>query len=471
MQGILKLPLFLRATTLLFMFSDLTVVGLSIVATVLVRYVFGGQFHPSLYWELWPALALFPLAYGALGLYPGVLLQPPDELKKTFWGTSLIFLALGSGTFLFQGGTLYSRSIFAVAWLLTVVLLPLCRALIRDRLSGASWWGYPAVVIGDAVVGGRIVKTLLRRRELGLKPLVLVCENAAGDDPELGETTVIDHARFHEIVGRLACPYAVLAVPDGHRREMAELFETLGRHFRKIILVPDLMARSSLWASAVDFGGILGLELRQKLLDPGRLVMKRAMDLALTLLAAVVVLPASLAIAVAIVRESPGPVLYRQRRIGSNGREIRVYKFRTMVRDAERVLEECLATDASLCREWRDNQKLKNDPRITRVGRWLRKYSLDELPQLLNVLRGEMSLVGPRPIVAEEVSRYGELYGVYTRVRPGLTGLWQISGRNDLSYEERVTLDAYYISNWSVWLDIYILTRTLPVVLRGEGAY
>ncbi len=182
-------------------------------------------------------------------------------------------------------------------------------------------------------------------------------------------------------------------------------------------------------------------------------------------------LPSSLAIAVAIVRESPGPVLYRQRRIGFNGREIRVYKFRTMVQDAERVLEECLARDASLCREWRDSRKLKDDPRITRVGRWLRKYSLDELPQLLNVLRGEMSLVGPRPIVAEEVSRYGELYGVYTRARPGLTGLWQISGRNDLSYEERVTLDAYYISNWSVWLDIYILTRTLPVVLRGEGAY
>lgn len=471
MQGILKLPLFLRATALLFVFSDLAVVSLSVILTVLVRYAFGGQFHPSLYWQLWPALGLFLLAFAALGLYPGALLSPPEELKKTFWGTSLIFLALGSGTFLIQGGIFYSRSIFAVAWLLTVMLLPLSRALIRDRCGARPWWGYPAVVIGDAAVGGRLVRTLLRRRDLGLKPAVLVSEDARSDDPELAGVPVIGPARFREIAGRLACPYAVVAMPDGRRQDTADLVETLGRHFQKIILVPDLMARSSLWVSAVDFGGILGLELKQKLLDPGRLAMKRAMDLLLTLLAAVVVLPASLAIAVAIVLESPGPVLYRQRRIGFDGREIRVFKFRTMVPDAERVLEECLARNEALCREWRESRKLKDDPRITRTGRWLRKYSLDELPQLLNVLQGEMSLVGPRPIVADEVGRYGDLYTVYARVRPGLTGLWQISGRNDLTYEERVALDAYYIRNWSVWLDIYILTRTLPVVLRGEGAY
>ena len=181
--------------------------------------------------------------------------------------------------------------------------------------------------------------------------------------------------------------------------------------------------------------------------------------------------PLYIAIAIAIKQDSSGPIFYRQTRIGRKGRPFKAWKFRTMVPNADQVLKEYLISHPELRANWVQDRKLKYDPRITRLGRWLRRTSLDELPQLWNVLRGEMSLVGPRPIVHDEVKLYEEKFELYTQVLPGLTGLWQVSGRNNITYQERVNLDAYYVRNWSVWLDIYILIRTVWVVLMGVGAY
>jgi lipopolysaccharide/colanic/teichoic acid biosynthesis glycosyltransferase len=149
----------------------------------------------------------------------------------------------------------------------------------------------------------------------------------------------------------------------------------------------------------------------------------------------------------------------------------KAWKFRTMVQNADAVLKSHLAAHPALAEEWRLTQKLKNDPRVTPLGKLLRRSSLDELPQLMNVFAGEMSLVGPRPIVAAEVEKYGEHYTSYCRVKPGITGLWQVSGRNNTTYDERITFDQYYVLNWSVWLDLHILTRTVHTVLTGDGAY
>ena len=187
-------------------------------------------------------------------------------------------------------------------------------------------------------------------------------------------------------------------------------------------------------------------------------------------LAALLLVP-GLLLGLAIRLDSPGPALYRQRRLGKGGRTIFIYKFRTMVSNADAVLHDYLETQPELRAEWERDQKLRHDPRITRMGRFLRKTSLDELPQLLNVLRGEMSLVGPRPIVDNEKEKYGLVYENYCRVRPGITGLWQVSGRNNTTYEERVSMDDYYVTNWSVWMDLWILGKTPLVVLTGYGAY
>lgn len=198
---------------------------------------------------------------------------------------------------------------------------------------------------------------------------------------------------------------------------------------------------------------------------------KRAIDIALGLLFFLLTLPLMILIAVLVRLDSPGPALYRSGRIGRGGVRFKMWKFRTMVDCAEEALEQYLADNPAARAEWDLNQKLKNDPRVTRVGRVLRKLSLDELPQFWNILVGDMSLVGPRPIIQDEVHHYGDRLQSYISVRPGLTGLWQVSGRNDLTRAERVHLDEYYVRNWSVWLDLYILLRTGWVVLRGDGAY
>jgi lipopolysaccharide/colanic/teichoic acid biosynthesis glycosyltransferase len=208
--------------------------------------------------------------------------------------------------------------------------------------------------------------------------------------------------------------------------------------------------------------------------DPGRWsyrnVFKRYTDIALTILSLPLIFPFAAAVCILIRIDSRGPVLVRVKRLGKERTSFFKYKFRTMVPDAERVLQELLKSDEQLRQEYLSTYKIKNDPRITRFGRWLRRTSLDELPQVLNVLRGEMSWVGPRDILDTELAMYGEFANKFVTVKPGITGLWQVSGRSRLPYSERVRLDMFYIDNVSLLLDLKIVSRTIPVVLFGDGA-
>lgn len=197
----------------------------------------------------------------------------------------------------------------------------------------------------------------------------------------------------------------------------------------------------------------------------------RVLDISLILLAAPYIALVFLILAIMIKLESPGPIFYRQTRIGRYGRKFSVYKFRTMVQNADRVLEDFLNQSPGLKAEWLATHKLKQDPRVTSLGGLLRKWSLDELPQLWNILIGDMSLVGPRPIVDAEVEKYGKCFQLYIQVRPGLTGLWQVSGRNNTTYERRVELDEFYVLNRSLKLDLQILFKTALVVIKRDGAY
>jgi len=199
--------------------------------------------------------------------------------------------------------------------------------------------------------------------------------------------------------------------------------------------------------------------------------MTRVFDIAVILLAAPYILLFFVIISILIMIDSSGGPIYGQTRIGRGGRRFKAYKFRAMVRNADQLLQDYLEKSPELRAEWRAMHKLKRDPRVTRIGAFLRKSSLDELPQFWNILIGDMSLVGPRPIVDAEIEKYGESFGLYIQVRPGLTGLWQVSGRSDTTYERRVALDEYYICNRSLKLDLQILWKTVFVVLRKNGAY
>jgi len=200
-------------------------------------------------------------------------------------------------------------------------------------------------------------------------------------------------------------------------------------------------------------------------------VVKRTLDIVLVIMASPVLLPLFLGIAAAVRFSSPGPILFSHRRIRKHGEFFSMWKFRTMCVDSAQVLEDYLAANPEARKEWRETHKLKRDPRVTRVGFFLRRMSLDEVPQFWNVLQGSMSLVGPRPIVAAEVEKYGEYFEEYCKVKPGLTGLWQVSGRNEVSYEERVQLDCRYVRSWSLLGDAKIMSRTLSSVVNHDGAY
>ncbi|OGO62024.1 MAG: hypothetical protein A2032_03835 [Chloroflexi bacterium RBG_19FT_COMBO_49_13] len=221
----------------------------------------------------------------------------------------------------------------------------------------------------------------------------------------------------------------------------------------------------------IDISGFLGLEVRQRLISSFDQAIKRTIDVFLVIAASPILTALFLIVSILIHLDSKGPVIFRQKRVGKNGKEFTIFKFRTMVMKADKALNQCLEAHDSLKKEWDLAHKLKYDPRITHVGKFLRRFSLDELPQIFNVLKGDMSLVGPRPIVSEEIQLYKNDYQFYARVKPGLTGLWQVSGRNDTTYEKRVALDVFYVRNWSIWIDIFILAKTVITVLIGKGAY
>jgi len=456
---------------LMLMAADMMAVLMAALAAIGVRLALDGSIPAPAYLRLLPLLALFPLVFTALRLYPGVLLSPPEELKKLSWGVSLVFLTLGAVFFVTKEADIYSRGVFLLAWLLSLVLVPLARAATRALLMRQPWWGYPVVVFGVDHTARILLRTLHLRPGTGLRPeAVFACpaENLAGNQIE--DVPVLTNLEDALALGRAENSYAAVSWAFLKAVEKNEMLDRLSRSFRNVLVMPPSMGRKSLWAVTMDVGGLLGLLVRHNLLDGRRLVMKRTMDLVLTLVGGIVALPLCLLIALLIFLESGGPVLFRQKRIGLHGKPFHVLKFRTMVTDAETVLEKCLAENPALLEEWQNCHKLRHDPRVTRMGRLLRMTSLDELPQLVNVLRGELSLVGPRPIVESEKERYRENFNYYTRVKPGITGLWQISGRNLVSYDERIDLDTYYINNWSIWFDIYILAKTIPVVLTMRGA-
>lgn len=458
-------------TTLLLMLADTAVIICVTLAATLLRDLAGSSIQWEFYPRLLPFLLLLPLFNAVLGLYAGITLPPPQELKKLTLGASMAFLCAGSFIFFAKGGERYSRVAFLLAWLGCTVALPLCRHWLRSCLASRAWWGAPAVILGGGAAAGEVIRTLRERPLLGLRPVACVPPDGAPDPS--AEGCGLDCCASDEDAVRLyPRAYALLLLDSFSDSEARRRIVEATARFRNVLIMPPFSTGGArLWVSAMDIGGLLGLLVRQNLLDANRVRLKRAIDLLLTLGTAVLVLPLILAIAVWIRMDSPGAPLFTQRRIGQNGREIHILKFRTMVQNAECVLHDCLAANPALHDEWERDQKLKCDPRVTRAGAFLRKTSLDELPQLWNVLRGEMSLVGPRPIVQDEEAKYGEVFDLYTRVKPGITGLWQVSGRNDVSYPQRVEMDRYYICNWSVWFDIWILAKTVPVVLQRNGAY
>jgi Undecaprenyl-phosphate galactose phosphotransferase WbaP len=414
---------------------------------------------------------VFIAVYALAGLYSGVSLSPPEELRRATLSSTLVFTLLAAATVSLRGADNYFTWTLFLAIGLSVALLPLSRAVVRQLCANESWWGSPAVIFGAGQPSRSVVRALLADPGLGLKPIAVVDDEGEDLATIYGVPVMSGFDLANALAGPKRFAYAIVTTPGVPNSDFLSTVERYGLAFSHILVIPDLSELSNLWVNTRSVGGMLGLEVCQQAFVPEGQWPKRLLDLALTIFGSIFVLPLIGLIAFWIKWDSRGPVFYCQRRIGQSGKEFRAWKFRSMAQNADQLLHECLADNPTLREEWERNHKLRNDPRITLVGRFLRRTSLDELPQLWNVLKGDMSLVGPRPIVEAEVLRYGANFDLYTKVKSGLTGLWQVSGRNDTSYEERVRLDTFYVRNWSVWLDLCILFRTIGTVLLRKGAY
>ncbi|MDR2517507.1 MAG: undecaprenyl-phosphate galactose phosphotransferase WbaP [Spirochaetaceae bacterium] len=419
----------------------------------------------------WPYLPVFVLLFWMFRLYPGISLAPAEELRH-----------IGTASFIAHGGIIFSRYIedkefdaisvaFIISFIFSMVIFLLCRSITHMLLRRARIRGIPAVVYGSGNFGRQMIDQILENSRVGYVPAVILDSTPESGDAYQGIPILHDLSLGPELIKKYKIKMAIIATSEFSQKELTRLLNFSLSAFRYSVLVPDFVSITNIWMSVRDFHGLLGFAAANKLRMGWNLVFKRAFDISIVILGGVVIFPFLLIIALLIKLGSRGPALYKHARLGKNGKSIMVYKFRSMVTDADKKLREMLSENENLRKEWEEGYKLKNDPRITPIGRWIRKTSIDEFPQILNVLKGEMSLVGPRPVTAGEAEKYGEHFGRIFSIKPGMTGLWQVSGRSDTDYNERISYDSYYLQSWSVWLDLWILYKTVGVVLRGKGAY
>ena len=405
------------------------------------------------------------------GLYPGIGIHPIVEMRKTSLATTLVFVILFAVRWIVKPDDPAIPLWLWISFGMSLFFAPAFRAVIREYCAKFQWWGEPILVFGSGEEGTQIYQALKAAPGMGLKPLGVLDDERPFNGTALEIPYLGQPQEAREIAEREGVEWAVVAKGDVPGSDVRKMIERHASFFPNLWVVPGTGGLPSLWNHAQDCGGFAGWQLKTRLLLPWPRRVKRLMDVALTAVGGLLILPAILLLAIVVRLSSPGPIFYSQERIGLRGRRFRAWKFRTMVQNADQVLEQHLAASPELRAEWDADHKLRKDPRVTRVGGFLRLTSLDELPQLWNVLCGEMSLVGPRPIVAAEVVKYAEHYSLYTKVLPGITGLWQVSGRNNTTYRQRINYDCYYVRNWSPWFDLYILACTIRTVVLREGAY
>ena len=449
---------------------DIVAVTCALCAASALRNTFFPNPAPPSYGTLISSLVVVMCSFTLAGLYPGVSMNPIEEIRICTISITLAFVSLWTGT-LFLHDLSQSRFVSAVAFVFALVLVPFFRSCARQAFSKRSWWGTPVAIIGFGQTGKLLLNSLTSTARIGMKPIVVFDKDPKSFADFETRIACQPLSRCREFVRHHKISYAIVCMPDLSREEMLELLDEYRHCFRHIVVIPNLIGMSSLGTCAREIGGIVGLEVTRHLLRPSARFLKRASDFVITLAVAPLVIALLALFAILIKLEDGGPIFYSNRRIGHKCKPFKAWKLRSMVTDGDKVLQAYLANHPAENAHWQATQKLKRDPRLTRVGRIIRKTSIDEMPQFWNVFVGEMSLVGPRPILENQIALYGSAFSLYQEVRPGMTGLWQISGRNHLTFAERVNLDKYVIENWSVWLDLYILARTAEAVLGGKGAY
>ncbi|MEF9427042.1 MAG: undecaprenyl-phosphate galactose phosphotransferase WbaP, partial [Candidatus Mariimomonas ferrooxydans] len=398
-----------------------------------------------------------------------------DEIK-VLWKVCF-FSTVGVFSILYLGkiGEQVSRTVIVVMGIISFPVLPFVRINAKKLLMRSGLLKSKALILGAGKTGRLIFNALKRDTNLGFE----VAGFLDDDREKIGNK--IEGVKIHggvdkaeKYIDRCRINNIVIAMPGCGKERLISIINRLQHKVQNILLIPDLFGMAVLGTDLQHFfqEQAIGFEVKNNLASPVNIFIKRIFDLIVSS-ALFFILLIPVAIIVLLIRiNSKGPAVFLQERMGRNGRPFRCYKFRTMYNEAEERLGSLLENNPDARDEWNHHWKLKNDPRITYIGDFLRKTSLDELPQILNVLRGEMSLVGPRPVTKKEIDEYYKddaklCFGV----PPGITGLWQVSGRSSTSYDYRIALDTWYVRNWNLWLDIVILFKTIMIVIKRKGAF
>jgi Undecaprenyl-phosphate galactose phosphotransferase WbaP len=408
-----------------------------------------------------------------LGIYPGYGLNSPERLRRHTYSVVSTLAMLAIFALAFKVGDALSRMLLSLVFFGLLILAPFVQHLMAWGLKRMSRWGKQVIVLGYKDAGTEVVDLLKEKWELGYKPITSLNYRLdkvpAGPQADVAGTQVwtdaVDLAREHSV------DTVIFAMPHTRREQLAVLVSLASLSFRHVLVVPNLGGITNSAVVARDLAGTFAVEIKYNLLDPWALRTKRALDVIATVVGGTLILPLLLILALLVYLESGSPIFYKDQRMGKDGKPFSCVKFRTMVSNAETLLQTMLEEDAEFREEYSKYHKLRDDPRVTRVGRFLRKSSLDELPQIWNVLKGQMSLVGPRPYLPRESQDIGLSRSEILRVPPGITGPWQVSGRNHTLFSERVEMDTYYVRDWSVWLDIVLLARTAKILLFDRSAY
>ncbi|QDU35446.1 UDP-glucose:undecaprenyl-phosphate glucose-1-phosphate transferase [Poriferisphaera corsica] len=462
-----------RLTILILILTDAFALLFAAILALIIRTPFQNGVSIPSYLPIVPIITLCIPAFALARLYPGIPLTPARELRTITLTISLFALTLAALTFLLKEGPTYSRAMLLLSWMFAIILVPFARAMTRSIFSHRPFWGSPAVIIGSGTTARTLLRSLIHRPEIGLKPIAIMRSPYSFSARSIFQTipVITDLSPAINNPKLLRRATAVIAFADFDSDQYEKILNITSQNFRSTILLPAIQHHASLWVTTTDIDGQLSLKIRHHLINPAKRLTKNILETILILIITPILFPIFSLICILIKLDSKGPIFFFQTRIGKHGLPFQMIKFRTMQTDSHHRLEEYLNLNPSKRIEWNRTHKLQHDPRITRIGRFLRKTSLDELPQLINVILSDMAIVGPRPIFPKDVKRYQADFDTYTLVRPGITGMWQTHGRNTLTYPERVQLDLYYVRNWSIWLDLHILIKTIPTVLFGKGAY
>ena len=422
------------------------------------------------FWLVFPVLYIFFINMNQLYTRCRPFYKEVEQLFYTsLYGTLAVILVL----YILRIAGSTSRFFTGAFGIFAFVYLTLLRYALKNFLQRKQLLQKPVIIVGAGKTAELLVKSLNNDPGMGYKIVGLLEDNKVQDGileqyPVLG-----GFADAERIIAETGVRRVFIAAPGLNDHDLGMLIYRIQPLVENMGVITNLVGvpTGTVEAESIFNEKLLILRLKNNLARTSNRFIKTIVDYTLTILGVILISPILLFIAAWIYKDSPGPVIFRHIRIGKNGKPFPCFKFRTMCNNADKKLQELLANDAEARAEWEKDFKLKNDPRITKSGAFLRKTSLDELPQLLNVLRGEMSLVGPRPVIEAELPRYGDFLDDYLIVKPGITGMWQVNGRSDTTYDERVQMDSWYVRNWSVWLDFMLLFRTVKAVLAGKGAY